>query len=300
MAKQKIKENLVFRKELVLKDTTAEHLEEREYLLSKTCYDENGNLISETQYDSSENIMQETVYTYNEKGRLVEEILRDSEGFDVEHKSFELDESGKIIREFRHYMDEPYDTIEYVYDGDLIIKKESIDFDGEAENTEEFVYRDGLLIENILKDQDSEIISLKQWVYDEKKNIIELKEIDFSQGVETRTEYEYYDSGNKKAVLVFDVADELIERTLITENEKGQIIRVVEENTRKKNTTNMVYDDKGNVVYQEEFDRNGELISKIKREYNEDNMIVESEVYVNGMGRGLSRNYTLRQEYTFH
>jgi YD repeat-containing protein len=300
MAKHKIKENLLFRKELVLKDTTAEHLEEREFLHSKTCYDENGNIISETQYDASGNIMQETVYKYDEKGRLVDEVLRDSEGFDAEHKSFELDESGKVIREFRHYMDETYDTINYIYDGDLIIKKESIDFDGEVENMEEFIYQDGLMIENTIKDQDGEIISSKHLVYDEKKNIIEVKEIDYSEGIETRTEYEYYDSGNKKAVMVFDVTDELIERTLLTENEKGQIIRVVEENTRKKNTTNMAYDDQGNVVYQEEFDRNGELISKVKREYDKENMIVASEVYVSGMGRGLSRNYTLRQEYTFY
>jgi antitoxin component YwqK of YwqJK toxin-antitoxin module len=299
MTKQKIKENLVYRKDVVLKDKTAEHLEEMEHLHSKTCFDENGNVLSEVQYDSSENIIQESILDYDANGRLIEEVVKDSDGFVVEHKRFEIQDSGRVTKEFRYYMDETFDTIVYHYEGDHVVKREIIDFDGEIENVEEFVYQDGLLIEKVVKDGDDEILTYQKITYDDQKNIIELEEVDHSEGVRTRTEYEYYASGNKKSVLVFDASDELVEKTLLTENEKGQTSRVVEENKSKKNTINMEYDNHGNVVFQEEFDIKGDLVSSVRREYNAENMITASEVYISGMGRGLSRNYTLRQEYIY-
>lgn len=300
MQKQKIKETRVYKTDVVLKSAAENELQENEYLFSSTHYDKYGNVIREIQYNTSGEATQEYVFKYNEKGFLVEEILQEEDGFIAEHKSFERDDEGKILREFRHYMDESCDTITYHYDNEgLLVKKETIDPDGDLESTEEFVYENGVLVRVIIKDEDGEILSDKKQSVNEQGKPIELLDYDASTGELRKSVNTYYPSGNKKEALVYTGNDQLIEKVMLKEDDKGQIIQVVEETLQRKNTTNFTYDERGNVIYQEEFDRNGEIVSHVKREFDEHNNLYTSQVFIDGSGRGLSRNYSLRQEYDF-
>ncbi|MFW5687916.1 MAG: hypothetical protein ACOCXV_03210 [Bacteroidota bacterium] len=298
MKKFSLEETLVYKKELILKSTTEDALEENEFLLSRTLFDKEGRVISEIQYDSDGHISQEHLYTYDENGFLLEEMLREEDGFVAEHKTFEPDEKGRIAKEMRHYMDGSFDTITCSYNEEgLLSKKVSVDPDGDTESTEEYTYTGGRLTHYILKDGDDEVLTEKSMVYDDDGNVVELTEYDASEDTTLRREMEYYPSGNRKLALTYNSKGQLVEKISLRENEKGQPVQMTEETHHKKNTVNMSYDAAGNVILQEEFDKNGELISKVERTFDEQQRLVSSEVFIHGAGRGPSRNYTLRQEY---
>ncbi len=299
MSNPGFKETYTFKKELLLKSSSDDQLEEVEYMLAKTVYNEHGKVVAEIQYDMDGNVLQENSYKYNEHGFLLEETLKDHDGLIAEHKSWEPDEQNRIAKEFRHYLDGSFDTIHYTYnDKGHLIKKETIDPDGDTESIEEMEYNtDGWMVYYSLKDYDGDLLSEKKIKYDNKGNPVEILEYDGSEDASTRKEADYYPSGNKKETLLYNDQDQLIEKIVLKENASGQLIQVLEESLTKKNTTNFAYDDKGNIILQEEFDRNGELVSKVKRGFNDDNLLVSSEVFIHGGGRGLSKNYTLRKEY---
>lgn len=149
----KINVTVVYKKDIVLKSASEDHLEEVEYVLSKTTYNTKGEVISEIQYDPDGNITQETIHEYDDRGFLVKEILRDGDGFIADHKTYERNDQGKVNREFRHYMDESFDTVKYFYDDQgVLVKKETIDPDQDLESIEEFTHWNGLLTHYLLKD----------------------------------------------------------------------------------------------------------------------------------------------------
>lgn len=301
MGSQKIKESLVYKKDLVLKSATDQELEEHEYLFSRTIYNEDGKVTSEKQYDNQGELVQDYIYTYNDKGGLIEEKLQEADGFIAVHKSFEVDDKGKILKEFRHYMDESFDTVVFHYDEKgKLVKKETFDPDNDLESTEEFSYDVDKINRHVVTDADGDILSEKKNAYDDKGNVVETEEFDGSVGESVKTVTEYHPSGNKKEVLTYNGADQLIEKVTLKEDAQGKIEQVVEESTSKKNTINFTYDANGNVVHQDEFDRSGELIGKVSRVYDGNNKLVSSNVFIHGGGRGLSRNYTLRQEYVYY
>ncbi len=301
MRSQKIKESLVFKKDIILKSATDQELEEHEYLFSKTVYNEDGKVISEKQYDAQGELVQDYIYNYNEQGFLIEEKLQESDGFIAVHKTFEVDDKGIVLKEFRHYMDESFDTIIYNYDEDgKLVKKETFDPDNELETVEKFSYEGNKLSRHLITDTNDEVLSDKKIVYNEMGNPLEIEDYDGSVGESVKKTTEYYPSGNKKQVLSYNDAGQLFEKVSLKEDGKGKIIQVIEESTSKKNTINFSYDDHGNVIYQDEFDRNGEMIGKVSRVYDEDKKLVLSNVFIHGGGRGLSRNYTLRQEYVYY
>jgi hypothetical protein len=301
MGSQKIKESLVYKKDLVLKSATDQELEEHEYLFSRTVYNEDGKVTSEKQYDNQGELVQDYIYTYNDKGHLIEEKLQEADGFVAVHKSFEVDDKGKVLKEFRHYMDETFDTVVFHYNEKWeLVKKETFDPDNDLESTEEFSYEGDRINRHVVFDADGDILSEKKTTYDDKGNAIETEEFDGSVGESVKTVTEYHPSGNKKEVLTYNSADQLIEKVKLKEDAQGRIEQVVEESTSKKNTINFTYDAKGNVVHQDEFDRNGEMIGKVSRVYDDNNKLVSSNVFIHGGGRGLSRNYTLRQEYVYY
>ena len=301
MSQQKIKESLVFKKDLVLKSASDDELEELEYLFSKTVFNEDGKVINEKQYNARGELIQEYIYKYSGSGFLIEEILQEEDGIIAVHKTWDLDDKGKILREFRHYMDETFDTVTFFYDDKgKLIKKETIDPDGDLENIEELTWDDGYIARMLVKDADGNVLSEKNTRYDDKGNIIEVEEYDGSVGDSSKKEIEYYPSGNQKQVLTYNDSGQLVEKVQMKEDAEKRIVQVVEETTARKSIINFTFDEKGNIINQEEFNRNGELVGKVSRIYDEHNMLISSKVFIHGDGRGLSRNYTLRQEYLYY
>lgn len=298
MSSPRVKETLVYKKEILLKSAAENQLDEHEYLFSRTVFNDKGKVVSEIHYDAEENIAQEYVFGYDNDGFLREELMKEDDGFVAEHKTYEPDEKGRIAKEMRHYMDGSFDTVTFSYnDQGLVSKKVTIDPDGDTESVEEFAYVNGFLAHYTLRDENGEILSERKMEYDEKGNPVEVYEYDGSEGISNRKEIAYFPSGNRKETLLYNDAGQLVEKTVMKENEKGQLIQAVEETHTKKNTINFTYDEAGNIVSQEEFDRNGELVSRVERTYDENQMLLSSDVFIHGAGRGPSRNYTLRQEY---
>ncbi len=298
MIDPKIKETLVYKTEILLKSATDNHLDEREYLFSKTVYNDKGKVVSEIHYDPEGKIMQEYVFGYDNNGFLREELMKEDDGFVAEHKTYEPDEKGRIAKELRHYMDGSFDTITFQYnDQGLVSKKVTVDPDGDTESIETFEYDNGFLSHYTQHDEEGDLLSERKMEYDENGNPVEVYEYDGSEGISNRKEIAYFPSGNRKETLLYNHAGELVEKTMMKENDKGQLIEVEEETRSKKNTIHFSYDDAGNIVLQEEFDRNGDLVSRVKRTYDENQLLLTSDVFIHGAGRGFSRNYTLRQEY---
>ncbi|MFN2394219.1 MAG: hypothetical protein ABR597_00875 [Bacteroidales bacterium] len=301
MSQQKIKESLVFKKDVVLKSASDDELEELEYLFSKTLFNEDGKVTNEKQYNVRGELMQEYIYKYNESGFLVEEILQEEDGMIAVHKTWDIDDKGKILREFHHYMDETYDTVTFYYDDQgKLIKKETIDPDGDLESIEQLTWDGDHITQMLMQDADGDVLSEKKTRYDDKGNIIEVEEYDGSVDDLSKKEIEYYPSGNQKQVLTYNDAGQLVEKVQMKEDAEKRIVQIVEETTARKSTINFTFDGKGNIIHQEEFNRNGELVGKVSRMYDENNRLVSSTVFIHGDGRGLSRNYTLRQEYVYY
>ncbi len=98
----------------------------------------------------------------------------------------------------------------------------------------------------------------------------------------------------------FNKKDDLIERAVFFYNEKGNLTEVIEENQKGKNHTFMEYDEKGNLLYQEEKNSDDILKGRVERTYNEDNLVVESHVYSHHYGLGPDINYLISYTYEFH
>ncbi len=300
MPSENLKENLIYKKDIVLQSASDEELEEKEHLFAKTLFNKNGKTTREIQYDEQGNITQDFEYNYDEKGNLIEKILHDDEGGFGEKVTFEYDENGKKSKEFIHYIDQTYDTVVFIRNEDgLTIKKETIDYDGDMESTEEFEYQDKNLVKHTVKDDTGQTVSLVQVTYDEKGNITEESEQNLEEGITRIKKVEYFPSGNKKEVLTY-TNDDLTGKVTMTEDDKEQIVKIVEETPYQKNTIIMKYDDSGNLVYQEESDKEGELFSHVSRQYDNQNNMISSQVFIDGQGRRLSRNYTLRHDYVFY
>ncbi len=301
MSAPSIKETIVYKKELLLKSTTDNQLEEREYLFSHILFNENGKVAAERHYDPEGKIIQEYAFLYDQNGFLKEEILREDDGFIAEHKTYEPDDKNNIHKEFRHYTDGSFDTVTYQYnDQGLLRQKETIDPDGDLESVEKFEYNQSQLAHYELFDGEGELMSEKKITYDEKGNALEVYEFDGSEGQSVRKTIEYNPSGIKKETLTYDHAGKLVEKVEMKENSEGLLEQVIEETLTKKNTVDFQYDDHGNIVFQEEYDRNGELVSRVKRTFDDKKQLLNSDVFIHGGGRGLSRNYTLRQEYIYY
>ncbi len=300
MPADNIKESLIYKKDIVLQSSSDEELEEKEHLFSKTLYNENGKITREIQYNEMGNITQDFEYKYDEKGNLTEKILHDDDGGFGEKVSFEYDENGKKSKEFIHYMDDTYDTIVYTRNEDgLTIKKETTDYDGDMESIEEFEYQNKNLVKHTVKNDAGETVSIVEVTYNEEGNIIKESEQNLEEGTTKIKQVEYFPSGNKKEVLTYTNGD-LTGKVTMTEDEKEQIVQIVEETPYQKNTISMKYDDAGNVIYQEESDREGKLLTHVSRQFDNKNRMLSSDVFIDGQGRRLSRNYTLRHDYVFY
>jgi YD repeat-containing protein len=300
MSSKKIQEILIFKKEILLKSAHQNHLEEHEYLFSRSTYTHSGKVASEIHYSPDGKINQEYKFAYDDKGFLLEEILLEDGGFVADHKKYDMNNTGKIEKEYRYYSDGSFDTIEYVYnDKGQVVKSTTIDPDGEIEHIEEFEYESDLLVHYKAFDGEGDLISEKKTTYDEKGNPVEWLESDALEGTSLRIEAEYYPSGNKKQTLVWNEDDELIEKTLLTEDVNGRLAEVVEENANRKNTIRYEYDTEGNIIKQEEFDKKNNLVSSVSRVFAPGHQLISSDVFIDGAGRGLSKNYSLRHEYVY-
>lgn len=253
----------------------------------------------EVQYGRDGQIEQETAYEYDAKGFLVRELMREGDGSVVEQKSYEPDDKRRISKEFRHYADGSFDTMEFWYDENgHVVKKQLTDDNGTVESTELFIYENDKLIRETLMDEDEAVISDIQYLYDEEGLLEEMISNNHETGESLKQQFLYNDSGVREAILSYNDRGDLVERYLFTLDEKQRPTQVVEENRQKKNTISMTYDDRGNIVFQEERDLHGEMISRIERFYDANGNISGSRVHARHPN-GSMISYKVRHEYEY-
>lgn len=296
---KKIKSITIYRKDLPPEGSETGSTGE-EQIVSKTTYHPDFDKITlEEQYGVSGDLEQSTEFTYDENGFLTREVLKEADGTVMEEKSYEADEHQRIARKYLHYADGSRDTISYTYDDEgNVIRKETVDADGDVEETEEFQYEDGHLILEVKRDESGEMIAEKRYHYEDGE-LLEVASQDGIEGADYRRVYTYNDEGHRESVMLYDADDNPLERVLLETDDQGRPVKVVEENRQKKNTLHLRYDDNGNVVFQEEFDLKGELVSRVERTYDEGGRLLESLIHQNVASHGINRRYRVRQEYAF-
>jgi uncharacterized protein RhaS with RHS repeats len=256
--------------------------------------------IAETQYDSQGNVEQQTEYAYDGQGFLVRELLKESDGEVVEERSFEPDDQQRMKKEFRHYADGSFDVTEFSYDENgRLIKKVLADDEGEVERVEEFEYQDDKpLLEKAL-DGEGNLLMEVRYLYNEEGLLEEVHAVNPEEGEAYQKVHEYTPEGKRKSTLVYDGEGELVERYLFEMDDNGHPATLVEETRMKKNTIRMKNDAKGQVVFQEEHDLNGELVSRVARRYDELGKLLESRVAVRNPRLGLLQEYSVFQQYEY-
>lgn len=296
MAKR-VKSLSVYRKNII----PAGNHESEEVLLSYTEYHaSNGKPVKEIQYDPQGEPEHLVEYEYDSQGFMVLELMREADLSVSSRKTFEADQKGRRLKEHSHYADGSYDTITYTYDdNDQLVKKVAVDDEGQVEFTELFEYSDGRLVREAWLDEDDFLAKETLMQYDDEGLLDESVVRDLVEGTEIRKEFVHDEKGLGKGYVAYNENDEPVERVVLKYDDQGQLIEVVDENKRQKNTTHMEYDPQGMVVKQEEYDLNGQLVNRVERTYDDQGRILQSKVLVERQGQGAAMGYIMRHHYTF-
>jgi len=295
---RKIKSSTLYKYDYVAENI---HAEESEVKVSKYSYsefDKNGNMILEMKYDSSGEIEEKYENKYNEKGNLIEEISYLDEDEIAEHKTYERDEKGKIIKSFVHYQDGTKDTIGYKYDGEgNLTEKITVDSYGEIESKEMAQYKDGKLILNEKYEYD-ELMKNETFELDDSGNITEQNV--WSAEKENVTFRNTFDEkGNLLEQRQYNDNEELTGKAGYYYDDNGKLIKITEETPYGQNTTRISYDERGNAIEQIETNKEGEVNNSVERKFNENNDVIETQVFIDFHGQGISQQYVLKYEYEY-
>jgi hypothetical protein len=256
-------------------------------------FDQAGNLILELAYTHDGEIVDKIEYLYDEAGRLVESLIYGEYDDVMERRAAERDKDGRTIRESIHYLDGSSDVREYSYDdkGNLI-SMQAIDDENEPEFSEKYLYEDDKLVKVERCDSDDKIIFRQEDEYID--GVIRSRKIWSSEDGDPYTlNHQFNAAGHREQELRYNSRDQLIERNIYEEDENGRVIRMIEENKQRKNTTEFTFDDQGNVIYHKETDLNGDLNHEVFRVFNPDGDLIQTRIEAVLKPSGEQRAYSL-------
>jgi len=241
---KKIKSITLFKNDYLLDDVQSEELNLKGYKYSETKYDTQGNVLAEIKYSQDDEIMEKVVNRYDENGHLIEEIYYMDENEIAERRSFDRDENSKIFKEYKHYLDESKDTIEYKYDTQgLLIEKVTYDVDGDIERKDTYLYSNAKPIEHKSYDEEGNLVFEKLLTYDDSGQVVESVEWDEERDERIKLVENYDDMGNKKETLRYNDQDQLVEKMTYVADEQGRLAKLIEETLYTNSTTNIEYDE---------------------------------------------------------
>ena len=111
--------------------------------------------------------------------------------------------------------------------------------------------------------------------------------------------HKYNEKGYRIKSLAYNDKDQLIEITRYQLDDENRVTEIEDEDQKRKNRTVLQYDDRGNVLSQIESDKDEEVLSRVERSYDEQNMILQSKVFMSGQGYRPDQNYVLKYDYTY-
>jgi YD repeat-containing protein len=256
-------------------------------------YDQAGHLILEIAYTRDGDIADKMEYRYDDEGNLSETLISGEDGEVLERKETIWAGNEKIEREIIHYLDGSEDIHEFFYDekGNLTGVQVRDDED-ELEYSEKYYYEDGHLIKMERMDEEGDVIYRQENEY--KDGIIKTRTIWSSEEEEPFTMvYHFNAAGHKEQEERYNGNEQLIERNIYEEDERGRVVRIIEENRQRKNTTEYTYDGNNNPVRQVETDMNGDINHEISRAYSPEGELLMTTVEVVSKPGGTRIAYSL-------
>jgi hypothetical protein len=197
----------------------------------------------------------------------------------------EFDPEGRPLKDIRYNrIGEFEEMFEYGYDdqGNLVREAYSPE-ENEIAEEKTFVRNDQGLVMHALKHYQDGSLDTISYEHDAAGQLIK----------RTTTN----DEGEVEQVELFEWENgELVNHQVLDEN--GDLMPEPE-NLIKPTESRVTHDDKGRVITEEEIDDDGEVYMTINRSYLEDGLADEVDVFIDGRGRGISRHYFLKYEYTF-
>jgi YD repeat-containing protein len=261
-------------------------------------YDENGNLTEETIYGPGGYISEKYSFVYN-NGKVAEQKTWLDETTVAEHQFFEYegDKLVKIITKYEEgYSDET--RLEYDDKGRLVSK---ITFDDGEEGEKQLTEYNGNGQTTIKYDEYGNKESEETTETDDKGNVTYRKIIDFNEETEEETRYEYDSSGKitgEEHSGNYEGAGRTVENFY---DEKGRLIKTITKTTDGNQTILEIgYDENGNEITQVEKNDAGELNHTVKRNYDENGNVVDTEVEIFNHGYDMDQHYVIKYEYVYY
>jgi len=293
----KIKIARIYKYDYHLVDAWESEIEIEPYLYNVTGYDHHGNITLEVSQSADFSTTSKSERKYDAEGRLTEEIIWDENDEIMERTTYERDENGRILRHLEHYLDGSFDITHYTYDDEgNLIEKVTITDEDETEGREKFHFENGKLVKSEEFDEENKLITSSEYVFDDHGNLIEQKNKTL-EGGNTSLRYEYDENNHRTMQMQYNEIGRLIEKISYTYDENGRVTHVLEEDERKKNTTEFTLDDQGRAVWQIEKDVFGEIVLKVERQYDADGNITRLTAFIKSPGNYPDQNYVLSYEY---
>jgi hypothetical protein len=232
----------------------------------------------------------------NEKTRSItitqfDYIIRNvnDEELDIEghpHHYTEFDTEGRPLIEIKYNRYGDFEEkIEYGYDSQGNLIRESY-YPEENELAEEKTFERNVAgqVIRILKHYQDGSVDTIDFQYNGSNQLIE----------KTITT----DEGEIEQVETFEWENDTLINHKIVDGD-GEEIAEPYENAVKPNQTRVTFNEKEQIVTEEELDESGEVFMTITRTYNEDEQPDEVQVVIDGRGNTISRHYFLKYEYTY-
>jgi len=256
-------------------------------------FDESGNLILEMAFSQDGEIVDKIEYRYDEAGRLVESLIYGEFDDVLERREVIRDKDGRVIKELTHYLDGSADTREYEYnDKGNLISLRVIDDEDELEFSEKYFYESDKVVKVERCNGDDDVIFRQEDEYIDGS--LRTRKIWSSEEDEQYTlVYQFNAAGHREQELRYNSRDQLIERNIYEEDEHGRVIRIIEENKQRKNTTEFTFDEQGNAIHQVESNMHGNLNHEVFRVYSPDGELLLTTVEAVVKPGGGIRAYSL-------
>jgi hypothetical protein len=296
---KKFKSISVFRKNLIYNTQGELDSNQPEYLVSESLFElPHGKLLRETHWSADGQLEQAMVYKYTSKGFLLSEELLDHDESVLEKRTFEADSNNRIACEMLHYADGSADLIKYFRDTqNRIIRKEYFAEDDFLEVVETFEYDGEQLVKELKTDNEGNLNSESDYTYNEIGKLVEAVVNNPEEEYWLRKIYTYDDQGGLTTVTSYNQANTPLERFTYLNDEKGWPVKITEENKRHSITTEIEYNDKGEIVFQAELDQQGQLIKQLEKTYDESGLLTDTQILVRDFNTGVSRSYRLTNRY---
>jgi len=290
----------LFKNDYVIDDLNSEELDVVGYKYNEVIHDRQGNVLEEIRYTSGGEVEERTVNRYDGNGFLTEEWYYAGDEEPAEHKTYERDEEGRVLREIKHYLDGSQDITSYTYDEQgHLLEKQMMNSDDELEGKEIYTFHDGKLVHYRVLNEDEGLLSEKEIAYDEAGRITSATERYPDDFHRARIVEVFDGEGRRSQTLRYNGHEQLVEKVTYIWADGEHVGQIVEETPYGVTTSHYTYDEEGYLTLQESFDRGNNLVARVERTYGDDHQLIESRVFIDGQGRGISQNYDIKYEYEY-